>query len=96
MTKYTKDDLIKEFICISEKNITAFQELKGAINQLNEQGRLHTISLKENTEQTNLNGDSIKELVKLNSILYKILIALLAIVAIAAGAEQVLKLGIFQ
>jgi len=93
---YTKDRLIGLFIDAQERNTTAFQELKGAINALNEQGRLHTECIKNNTEKTDETADAIKSLIQLNKLLYKILIALLAIVAIAAGAEQVLKLGLFQ
>jgi len=94
--KYTKDDLVEKIINLSEKNIIAFQELKGAIVQLNEQGKLHTHILEKNTLQANENGDSVQNLVKQNSTLYKIIIILLAIVAVAAGAEQILKLGLFQ
>jgi len=95
MTKFTKDNLISEIIELNKQTIIAFQELKGAINELNEQGRLHTRCLEKNTAKLDDNSDSIKSLIELNKWLYRILIILLAIVAVAAGAEQILKLGLF-
>lgn len=88
MTKYTKDYLIKEFINISKRNIEAFDGVKEALNQINDQNALH------NSKETDRN-EVIKRLVDSNEKFYRattyILLALIFALIVLAGAEKALK-----
>lgn len=94
-TKYTKDHLIdiifenqKIITDQGERNIMAFQEMKSALKQLNDDNRLHRTK----------DGDrdqAIKDLVVGNNKFYKLfsylLILLIIALVILAGAEKALK-----
>ena len=86
--KYTKDCLIKEFIDISKRNIEAFDGVKEALNQINDQNILH------NTKEDDRN-ETVKRLVESNERFYKtttyLLLSLIFALIVLAGAEKALE-----
>jgi hypothetical protein len=86
--KYTKDQLICEFIEMSKRNIEAFDGVKEALEQLNDHNILHASKEEARDLIT-------AKLVNSNEKFYKLISYLLMILVFAlislAGAEKVLK-----
>jgi hypothetical protein len=87
--KYTKDRLIREFIEQSKKNTEAFVGVKDALENINDQNKLHA-----------LNEDGryqiIQSMVDSNNKVYKLITTILLLLIVAlivlAGAEKALTL----
>lgn len=84
----TKDQLTNKFIELSERNIQAFDGLKEAITNINDNNVLHN-------SQTEIIADQIKRLVQGSEMVAKAATKLLWVLILAlivlAGAEKMLK-----
>lgn len=86
---YTKDRLIKEFIDTVKKNTEAFDGVKEALNNINDQNTLHV-------SKDDARAEVVKKLVDGNEKFYKVVTYILLIsvgaLVVLAGAEEVLKI----
>jgi len=95
--KYTKDQLIHEFL-EQGKTMTKYMErIDGTLKTLNDENRLHRKTVEDNTntthrliEATNRVAESNDKFVKLFGVVMMILIGALVILA---GAEKAIKFG---
>ena len=87
--KYTKDRLIREFIEQSQRNTEAFIGMKDALEDINDQNKLHALNEDKRYQ-------IIQSMVDSNNKVYKLITTILLLLIVAlivlAGAEKALTL----
>ena len=86
--KYTKDQLIQEFLEQSKMMTKYVERLDGTLRQVNHDNRLHKEAILANTDAINRMVSSNDKFIKLFGTIMLILVGALVILA---GAEKALK-----
>jgi len=86
--KYTKDQLIQEFLEQSKMMTKYVERLDGTLRQVNDDNRLHKEAILANTDAINRMVSSNDKFIKLFGTIMLILVGALVILA---GAEKALK-----
>ena len=87
--KYTKDRLIREFIEQSQRNTEAFIGMKDALEDINDQNKLHALNEDKRYQVIQSMVDSNNKVYKL---ITTILLLLIVALIVLAGAEKALTL----
>jgi len=86
--KYTKDQLIQEFLEQSKMMTKYVERLDGTLRQVNDDNRLHKDAILANTDAINRMVSSNDKFIKLFGVLMLILVSSLVVLA---GAEKALE-----